>query len=298
MTKAMQLQQAGMKPGEVQFYRFNDVSGIFQFYLAQDQRNIQVDRCDDGIVGVGQNYIWDRYPGEVSPEVPAHTLSVGLAGEPTGVAGCCGQTSMEPTDNAHHPQCEWEWSTCTCNQFLWDPSTERDNPGCVYQEPNYGSDQIHLLSGVGPLGPMNAQDVASEATMPAPANALGRGLGHEGLGQPALPVFPPATTVNPDGTVTIGDVTYTPPGGAVITPAADPTVQPTALPTVSQTQPGSTAVAPGSPGTWVSAPTPGAPATSNGTNTALLVAGLIAVAAGLGGIAYLAHAKVTSTAGA
>ena len=37
--------------------------------------------------GLGQNYQWDRYPGEYFPDVPAHTMSVGLAGTwpPAGV---------------------------------------------------------------------------------------------------------------------------------------------------------------------------------------------------------------------
>ena len=286
-AKRRELQAAKMKQGEVVFYRFGDVSGIFQFYPARDGWNVQVDRCDDGVTGLGQNYIWDRYPGEVDPETPAHTLSVGLSGEPMGVAGCCGQTSMEPTSADHHPQCEWEWGTCTCDQFLWDPSTARDDPGCVYQEPNYGSTQIHLLKGVGPLGPANAADLRDTARAQA------------GLGQPP---FPPASTTNPDGTVTIGDVTYTPPTSG---PGAVPGITQTgsgdnavlyALPPANQTPPGSTAVAPGSPGTWVGpavAPFV-APATPAPTNTGLLIAGLAVVAVGLGGIAYLAHARTVA----
>jgi hypothetical protein len=313
LAKRKELQAAKMKQGEVIFYRFGDVSGIFQFYPARDGWNVQVDRCDDGVTGLGQNYIWDRYPGEVDPEVPAHTLSVGLTGTPTGVGacvkcgrpaaqtgptglgGCCGQTSMEPTENGHHPYCEWEWGTCTCDQFLWDPSTARDDPGCVYQEPNYGSDQIHLLKGVGPLGPANAQDLRDTARAQA---GLGRGLYHEGLGQPAA-------TTNSDGTVTIGDVTYMPPHEVgptapnwgfppttIMTPGTSTTSgTEITLPSANQSPPGSTAVAPGSPGTWVG---PVAPATPTPTNTGLLIAGLAVIGLGLGGIAYLAHARTVT----
>jgi hypothetical protein len=300
LAKRKELQAAKMKQGEVVFYRFGDVSGIFQFYPARDGWNVQVDRCDDGVTGLGQNYIWDRYPGEVDPEVPAHTLSVGLSGEPTGVGqcagcgkpstaigptglgGCCGQTSMEPTDNEHHPYCEWEWGTCTCNQFLWDPSTALDDPGCVYQEPNNGSTQIHLLKGVGPLGPANAQDLRDTARAMA------------GLGQAP---FPPASTTNPDGSVTIGDITYAPPTSGPSTPGW---TGDTTLPPASQTQPGT--IPEGLTPSWTGATTTStpavapfvAPAAPASTNTGLLVAGLAVVAVGIGGIVYLAHARTVA----
>ena len=38
--------------------------------------------------GFGQNYLWEKYPGEVFPEVPAHTTSVGFMGTPQGVGAC------------------------------------------------------------------------------------------------------------------------------------------------------------------------------------------------------------------
>ena len=203
-SKRAELQAAKMKQGEVQFFRFNDVSGIFEFYPAKDNYNIQVDRCDDGVTGVGQNYLWDRYPGEVDPQTPAHTLSVGLAG--AGVDGCCGQTVWDPTTTGHHPSCDWEWGTCACEFFTWDSSSAADDPGCTYQEPNYGSDQIHLKAGIGPLGPA----APAPSVQPTIANA---GLGQAGLGQAGL-----GQTVNPDGTITNGDITYTQPTSGPSTP--------------------------------------------------------------------------------
>jgi hypothetical protein len=315
-----------MKPGEVQFFRFADASGIFQFYLAKDGTNIQVDRCDDGIVGVGkgvgQNYIWDRYPGEVDPETPAHTLSVGLSGvgvDGAGVDGCCGQTSMEPASSGHHPACDWEWGTCACEILGWNSSSALDDPGCVYQEPNYGSTQIHLKAGVGPLGPVGPVGVGQGLGQGQLAhqsmfleNGQLRSL-HHGLGQ----------VTNPDGTVTIGDITYTPPttgpsvpgwgfpapgtpgtttitpepgGGSVVTSTTIPTDPPVQLPPANQTQPGT--IPPGLTPTWGNYPTPtttpaSVVAVAAPTSTGMLVVGLAAVALGLGGIAYLAHVRAT-----
>jgi hypothetical protein len=203
---------------------------------------------------------------------------------------------MEPI-SGHHPQCEWEWGTCTCDQFLWDPSTARDDPGCVYVEPNYGSDQIHLNAGIGPLGPANAADLQDTA--------------QAGLGQQPR-VFPPASTTNPDGSVTIGDITYPPPTSGPSTPGWTPpstimtpgtsTTSGTELPYATQTQPGTSG---GGPGSWTTPVPPfpsgalgpvSAPATPASTNTGMLVVGLVAVAAGVAGIAYLAHAYQTGAA--
>jgi len=324
-AKRRELQAAKMKQGEVQFFRFGDVSGIFQFYPARDGFNIQVDRCDDGVTGVGQNYLWDRYPGEVDPQTPAHTLSVGLAGAglgtcgtcgkpaQAGLGGCCGQTVWDPSTTGHHPSCDWEWGTCTCNMFLWDYSSAPDDPGCTYQEPNYGSDQIHLTAGIGPLGPEAPETGAGvipksilgppevPSVQPTIANA---GLGQAGLGQ----------TVNPDGTVTNGDITYTQPTSGPSTPGWAPgtpgttTITPDpgggstvtsttgplpVLPPANQTQPG-TQTGGGSWGPYPTQPTSGALATgapAPATNTGMLVLGLVAVGLGIGGIAYLAHAR-------
>jgi hypothetical protein len=38
--------------------------------------------------GVGQNYLWEKYPGEIYPETPAHTTSVGFVGTPKGLGEC------------------------------------------------------------------------------------------------------------------------------------------------------------------------------------------------------------------
>jgi hypothetical protein len=191
-AKAQELLSAGLQPGQVQFYRFTDTSGIFQFYLARDGRNVMVDRCNDGVVGVGQE-----------PEGPSSGTAVGL-----------GQT-VNPD------------GTVTIGDITYTPPTS---------------------------GPST---------------------------QGWTPGVPGSTTITPD-----------PGGGSVVTSTtAPPGVQ---LPPANQTQPG-TQTGGGSWGPYPSAPLATAAAPAAGTNTGLLVAGLAAVAVGIGGIMYLAHAR---TAGA
>jgi hypothetical protein len=241
---------------------------------------MQVDRCDDGITGaptgVGQNYIWDRYPGEVVPDVPAHTLSVGLAGQKgvggccgtpsaspaspasqssTGVGGCCGTTTWDPTTTGHHPSCDWEWGTCSCDLFLWAPQT-----GVLTSCPqptNPGSTQIHLRAGVGPLGTLPTLPIA-----------------------PLHPLPPTLTLPTAIPTLPISSGVISGPGPAVpITPA------PTATPTIAQ------ATTPPTPASTIpavaTAPVPAS------TNTGMLLLGLGARGVGLAGIAYLAHTRMT-----
>jgi hypothetical protein len=62
--------------------------------------------------GVGQNYLWDRYPGEIEPSEPAHTGVIGLA-------GCCGKCGKRGP--------------------------------CPPHDPNYGATEPHLRAGQGPL---------------------------------------------------------------------------------------------------------------------------------------------------
>jgi len=266
-----------LRQGEVQFYRFPDAPGIFEFYLGQDGR-VRIDHCDDGVVGVGahlttctscggspekllhphrpppamhmapglgQNYLWDRYPGEIEPDEGAHTGTVGLAG--------CG--------DGHHPACDWESGACYCDVLAWGPPERFGR--CTTPPPNPGSSHPHLRAGHGPPG-------------------------NVGMGQ----------TVNPDGTITQGDITYTPPTSGPSTQGWTPGEE---LPPASPSPPG---VQPGS-GSWGPYPTTvgqattaplaaaqvSGPAAATSGSTGMLVGGVVALVAGLGGIIYLAHMR-------
>lgn len=326
-----------LQSGQVVFYRFGDATGIFEFYLAQDGRNVMVDRCDDGTAGaaigaagagqgadrqhrhhgvgeaagvgetagLGQNYLWDRYPGEIAPETPAHTLSVGLAGglgsapsapsglsapkgfgdAATGLGGCgCGPTTWDPTTTGHHPCCDWEWGTCTCAMFLWNPATgpgSPDDPGCVYQEPNTGSTQIHLRAGQGPLGYANAADLGDPDAM---ADAIPAGFQvsteHVGVGQIfGGGVGPTLTPADVPGQTTIMPA---PGGGSVVTSTTIPGV----------TTPPALATAPAASIVPSTLPPAGAPTTVTAPSqpsTGMLLAGLLALGLGLAGAAYVVH---------
>jgi len=229
-----------LKPGETHYYRFASISGIFSFHL--DGGQVQVNRCDDGVTGVGQNYLWDRYPGEIHPDDPAHTSSVGLAG-----CGC---------KRTHHPACQYIDSDCFCGILEWNYGPQHE-VRCPHN-PNYGSTQPHLLAGEGPLGPV-------------------------GVGQDPLASPPSAfSTTNPDGTTTIGDITYTPPTSGPATqnwdspPAAGSPLPP--LPSSTGSAPMQATVAP-----------PAAPASTS--NTGMMVVGLIAAGLGIGGILYLVNER-------
>jgi hypothetical protein len=359
-----------LQPGQVVFYRFSGLTGIFEFYLARDGRNIMVDRCNDGAAGVttgaagvgqgadrqhrhhgvggavgvgeaagvGQNYLWDRYPGEIAPETPAHTLSVGLAGglgsapssptglsapkgfgdavgvgdAPTGLGGCgCGPTTWDPTTTGHHPCCDWEWGTCTCAGFLWNPNTgpgSPDDPGCVYREPNYGSTQIHLRAGQGPLGYANAADLGDPSAM---ADAIPAGFqvdtdrigfGQVGVGQPiGGGIGATLTPADIPGQTTIGDITYTTPTSGPSTPGwpgnadgGSTTITPAtgggSVVTSTVSSPAlSTAPAAGIVPSTLPQAAPVATTTPSTPSTGMLVAGLFALGLGLAGVAYVAH---------
>ncbi len=291
-----------MRDGEVQFYRFPNLSGIFQFYLGKDGQTVQVDWCDDGIMGastgtagatagVGQNYLWDRYPGEIEPDVPAHTCVVGMAGEPTGFGAAgdaCSACAAISTPVRHHDCCDWEYGTCSCSLFEMIPPDQR-RPN-IYTDQNLGADNPHLRAWQGPL---------------EPADAIAANCG-TGLGQPASEAMLPASTddlmggttitPSPDGgdvvTSTVAAPTSATPlvttDGAVVPPPMPPAAPAAPAPTTALTAPASAA-----PATTAAAP---ATTTTTPTNTGMLVLGLVAVVAGLGGIAYLAHARTAGTA--
>jgi hypothetical protein len=133
--------------------------------------------------GVGQNYLWDKYPGEIFPDKPAHTMSCGLTGMTSKTDG--GQHKH------HHPPpgvggtgcgpCATPAPLALCAQPC-------RNCGCPTNPGPANPEGPHVPNGVGPLG------------------VPGHGTAYvAGVGQAETPISPdPGTidTISPDpGTI-------------------------------------------------------------------------------------------------
>jgi hypothetical protein len=201
-----------LQDGQVIFYRFASAPGLFQFFAGQNGAT-QVAFCNDGIVGVGQDYLWNRFPGEIEPDRPAHTQVIGLAGCACKPSKPC--PAHDPNYGSSEPHLRAGQGPLSSGE-RWDPCQDMLGqlphvPPPAYQEPFHLPNNIPTQAYNQPIITTPVAPIVSPPASPPPV-------------APVAPVVvaPPAPAPAPVPVSTTPSVIAPPAAAPVVTAPASP----------------------------------------------------------------------------